>query len=176
MHFTSSLLLAIIGGYYAALAAVAAPSVDLQHTVYTNVTRTLGNHSITLAAPCQSAFTSCARWCNNVLQEGDTLKKDCDNDCEDDYCDFRVGIVKDVEYPPSSGKMIPFQAFADSANEEKVAHYHSLAALRSDASACLNTCKTMYDAARHTGRPTPQGIAAQAAAVLLCIGVCSIFG
>jgi hypothetical protein len=140
--------------------------------VYKNITRTIGNYSTTVGSPCRSPLTECSAYCNNELQEGNTIDGDCDKDCEDDLCEF--GGVKDVEYPPGSGTFITFATFAQMSSDARVAEIYQRHGLQVD-SAC-QACHTLEDAAALCGRPSPKGVIAQLALKLTCAAICAILG
>jgi hypothetical protein len=146
MLFAATLTTALAVASNVVLFSLANPMTT--DVIYKNITLTINNYSITVGSPCQPLFTPCVAYCNNELQEGNTIDDDCATDCEDDTC--RFGEVQNVEYPPGSGTFITFATFAQMSSDARVAEIYQRHGRQVD-SAC-QVCQNLEQAAALCGR------------------------
>ncbi|KAJ7691652.1 hypothetical protein B0H14DRAFT_3664002, partial [Mycena olivaceomarginata] len=177
---TPTMLLKSTSFFVAALAAVPlsvyAGVVD-SGTSLVNVTRSVGDLSVTLVTPCVvSVLTMCHNFCDADANQSDVYHSDCYQDCQDDICDFGKAAPDLFEFPPGSGSLVNFSTFKDISRETKIAEYSlshaNSSTIHPDGIFCSG-CRTAEDWARLAGRPSPKGIIAQLALSITCAAACS---
>ncbi|KAJ7939626.1 hypothetical protein B0H13DRAFT_1850400 [Mycena leptocephala] len=173
MLFNANILLAVLAASPFSVCAASLRAVDPGSSLV-NITRSLGNFSITVLATCRPSLTDCDQFCNDDAEQTATINDDCLEDCEDDLCDSSDPRV--FEFPPGSDTLIDFSAFRDLSREAKIATYlqSPVAAVgpHEDGVFC-DGCRTVGDWPRLAGRPSPKGIIAQLLLTLTCAAGCA---
>ncbi|KAJ6474699.1 hypothetical protein C8R47DRAFT_1221103 [Mycena vitilis] len=170
----NSILIAIFAlvVHASATAETAQSSVNMMR----NISRSIGNFSVTAVAPCEPDLNTCEAFCDTDANQAESYHSDCYEDCQDDLCDFGKVELAAFEFPLGSGTLTNFSAFRDMSRDTKLASYSALR-VHADPDDLLlsfcDGCRTVEDWAALTGRPSPKGIIALLALKLTCALACA---
>ncbi|KAJ7614676.1 hypothetical protein DFH06DRAFT_1367956 [Mycena polygramma] len=100
-----------------------------------NISRSIGNFSVTAVAPCEPDLNTCEAFCDTDANQAESYHSDCYEDCQDDLCDFGKVELAAFEFPLGSGTL----AFRDMSRDTKLASYSALRA-HADPDLLLSFC------------------------------------
>jgi hypothetical protein len=184
MRFGVACILPHIFGFVQVLSCLAtssAPTSNGEVTMfYKNITRTIGDQTISILTTCSYTDIDCENWCLTAAGPVSTaILDDCEADCNDDYC---WPSSAKVEFPKNSNQFVNSSDLIERARDEKLARLHTAyyqntianthpSLQRRDLSACLLTCRTFSQFATYIPYIVARTIA-NGLARLACPAIC----
>jgi hypothetical protein len=180
MRFGVTCILPAIVGFVQVLASSEFASDGEVTVFYKNITRTIGDETISILTTCSYTDIDCENWCLTAAGPVSTaILDDCEADCNDDYC---WPSSARVEFPTNSGQFVFPSDLIERARDEKLARLHTAyyqntvdnthpSLQRRDLSACLLTCRTFSQFATYIPYIVARTIA-NGLARLACPAIC----